>query len=68
MYEKLDTKEVEKDIYKTGDLCTVRCVKDEDQKVLVRDKEIKREREREREYFNKLFNGSSTQDLVDLTI
>ena len=40
--EKLDTKEVEKDIYriarirerKTKDLCNVRCVKDEDQKVL----------------------------------
>ena len=63
MYEKLDTKEVEKDIYriarirerKTRDLCTVRCVKDE--KVLVRDEEIK---ERWREYFDKLFNGSST--------
>ena len=49
MCEKLDTKEVEKDIYriarirerKTRDLCTVRCVKDEDQKVLVRDEEIK---------------------------
>jgi len=26
---------------KTRDLCTVRCVKDEDQNVLVRDKEIK---------------------------
>ena len=43
MYEKLDTKEIEKDIYriacirgrKPGDLCTVRCVKDEDQKVLI---------------------------------
>ena len=43
MYEKLDTKEVKKDIYrialireiKTRDLCTVRYVKDEDQKVLV---------------------------------
>ena len=40
MYEKLDTKKVEKDIYritrikdrKTRDLCTVRCVKDEDQR------------------------------------
>ena len=72
VYEKLDTKEVEKDIYriarirerKTRDLCTVRCVKDEDQKVLVRDEEIK---ERWREYFDKLFNGSSTQDLDDLT-
>ena len=73
VYEKLDTKEVEKDIYritrirerKTRDLCTVRCVKDEDQKVLFRDEEIK---ERWREYFDKLFNGSSTQDLGDLTI
>ena len=72
-YEKLDTKEVEKDMYriarmrerKTRDLCTVRCVKDEDQKVLVWDEEIK---ERWREYFDKLFNGSSTQDLDDLTI
>jgi len=43
----------------------VRCVKNEDQKVLVRDEEIK---ERWREYFDKLFNGSSTQDLDDLTI
>ena len=38
----------------------MRCVKDVDQKVLVRDEEIK---ERWIEYFNKLFNGSSTQDL-----
>ena len=53
--EKLDTKEIEKNIYriarirerKTRDLCTVRCVKDEDQKVLVRDEKIK---ERWREY------------------
>ena len=43
VYEKLDTEEVEKDIYriarirerKTRDLCAVRCVKHEDQKVLV---------------------------------
>jgi len=73
VYEKLDTKEVENDIYriarirkrKTRHLCTVRCVKDEDQKVLVRDEEIK---ERWREYFDKLFNSSSIQDLDDLTI
>ena len=73
VYEKLDTKEVEKDIYriarirerKTRDLCTVRCVKDEDQKVLVRDEEIK---ERWREYFDELFNGSSTQDLDALPL
>ena len=42
----------------------MRCVKGEDQKVLVRDEEIK---ERWREYFHKLFNVSSTQDLDDLT-
>ena len=68
MYEKLDTKEVKKNTYrivrirerKTRDLCTVRCVNNEDQKVLVRDEEIKK---RWREYFDKLFNGSSTQDL-----
>jgi len=50
VYEKLDTKEVDKDIYritriwerKTRDLCTVRCVNDEDQKVLVRDEKIKK--------------------------
>jgi len=54
----LDTKEIEKDIYrnaqireiKNRELCTVRCVKNEDQKVLVRDEEIKG---RWREYFDK---------------
>ena len=49
VYEKLDTKEVEKDIYrivqirerKIRELCTMmRCVKNEDQKILLRD-EIK---------------------------
>ena len=43
----------------------MRYVKDEDQKVLFRDEEIKK---RWSEYFDKLFNGSSTQDLDDLTI
>ena len=43
----------------------MRCIKDEDQKFLVRDEEIK---ERWRQYFDKLLNGSSTQDLDDLTI
>ena len=73
VYEKLDTKEVENDIYrnaqireiKNRELCTVRCVKDEDQKVLVQDEEIK---EWWREHFDKLFNDSSTQDLDDLII
>ena len=40
-------------------------MKDEDQKILVQDEEIKK---RWREYFDKLFNGSSVQDLDDLTI
>ena len=43
----------------------MRCVKDKEQKALVRDEETK---ERWREYFDRLFNGSSTQDLGDLTI
>ena len=43
----------------------MRSIKDEDQKVLVRNEEIK---ERWKEYFNRLFNGSSNQDLGDFTI
>ena len=42
----------------------MRCVKDEDQKVLVRDEKIKKDGE----YVDSLFNGSFTQDLGDLTI
>ena len=47
VYEKLDTKNVEKDIYRIARIRerTVRCVKDEDQKVLVRDEESKKDRE-----------------------
>ena len=52
VYEKLDIKELEKDIYriaqirerKTRDLCTVRCIKNEDQMVLIRDEERKMKR------------------------
>ena len=73
VYKKLDTKYVEKDIYritrirkrKNRELCNVSCVKDEEQKILVRDEEVK---ERWKEYFDKLFNGNSTEDLGDLTI
>ena len=54
VYEKLDTKEVENDKYriarirerKTRDLCTVKCVKNENQKVLVRDEKNQRKIER----------------------
>ena len=53
VYEKLNTKMVKKDIYritrtrerKTRDLCIVRCVKNEDHKVLLRDEEIKKDEE-----------------------
>ena len=51
IYERLDSKEGEKDIYR--DLGTIRCIKDHNHKVLVKDTDIK---ERWEEYFDKLFN------------
>ncbi|KAL6553120.1 hypothetical protein OROGR_006962 [Orobanche gracilis] len=73
LYARLDTKEGEKDIYKlarmrekkTRDIGKVKCVKDNDQKVLVQDKEIK---ERWRSYFDTLFNGYQEQDIGNLKI
>ncbi|KAL6495684.1 hypothetical protein OROGR_030247 [Orobanche gracilis] len=73
LYARLDTKEGEKDIYKlarmrekkTRDIGKVKCVKDNDQKVLVQDKEIK---ERWRSYFDTLFNGHQEQDIGNLNI
>jgi hypothetical protein len=73
VYDKLDTKEGEKDIYrlakmrdrKSRDLGMVRCIKDETQRVLVKDEEIK---ERWKDYFDKLFNESHAQDLGDFSI
>ena len=61
LYQKLETKEGEKAIFKlararenkTRDLGSIRCVKSEDGKVLTEDSEI---RERLRSYFCKLFN------------
>ena len=49
IYERLDSKEGEKDIYriarirekKTRDLGTIRCIKDHNHKVLVKDTDIK---------------------------
>ena len=49
---------------KTRDLGTIRCIKDHNHKVLVKDADIK---ERWKEYFDKLFNGNYVQD-GDLTI
>jgi len=73
LYERLDTKEGEKDIYKlarlrekkTRDIGRVKCVKDTNQKVLVGDDEIK---DRWRSYFDNLFNGQANQDIEDLSI
>lgn len=71
VYEKLDSKEGEKDIYRmarrrhenTKDLCMVKCVKDKNQKILVQDEEIK---DRWMEYFDELFNGNQEGDMDDL--
>ncbi|KAJ9162547.1 hypothetical protein P3X46_022311 [Hevea brasiliensis] len=62
LYEKLGTKEGEKDIYRLArkrekkyqDLNQVRCIKDKEEKVLVKDENIK---ERWRNYFDDLFNN-----------
>jgi len=73
LYQRLGTKEGEKDIYKMvksrerriRDIIKVKCVKDETERLLVKDNEIKN---RWREYFNKLFNedgGSSSIELDD---
>ena len=63
IYARLDSKEGEKDIYriarmrekKTRDLGIIRYIKDHNQKVLVKDTDIK---ERWKDYFDKLFNGN----------
>ena len=68
LYQKLETKEGEKDVFKlakagekkTRDLRCVRCIKGEDSKVLVEEIEIK---ERWRSYFSKLFNGENEYSL-----
>ena len=64
LYQRLGTKEGEKDIYrmarirerKTRDINQIKCIKDGTDRLLVKDDEIKG---RWREYFNKLFNGEN---------
>jgi hypothetical protein len=71
LYRKLDTKESENDIYKmakirerkTKDFNQVKCIKDETDRLLVKDEEIKN---RWREYFDKLFNDESEKTAIEL--
>ena len=68
LYQRLSTKEGEKDIYrmarvcerKTRDFNQVKCIKDEMEHLLVNEDEI---RHRWQEYFEKLFNGEN----IDIT-
>jgi len=66
LYQKLETKKGEKEVFKlararerrTRDLGVVRCIKDEDSKMLSEDVEIK---ERWQRYFSKLLNKEVTE-------
>jgi len=67
LYHRLGTKEGEKEVLKlararerkTRDLGVVRCIKDEEGKVLTEDVEIK---ERWQRFFDKLLNGEGVRD------
>jgi hypothetical protein len=71
LYQRLDSKEGEKDIYrmakirerKTRDVNQVKCIKDEANHLLVKNEEIK---SRWKEYFNKLFNGGNESPTIEL--
>jgi hypothetical protein len=71
LYQKLNTKESENDVYKmvklrerkTKDFNQVKCIKDESDRLLVKDEEIKN---RWREYFDKLFNDESEKTAIEL--
>jgi hypothetical protein len=71
LYQKLDSKEGENDIYKIAKLRErktryfnqVKCIKDETDRLLVKDEKIKN---RWREYFNKLFNDESEKTAIEL--
>ena len=67
LYQKLETKEGEKEVFKlvrarkrrTRDLGVVRCIKDENRRVLCEDAGIKQRWQR---YFSKLLNGEIRED------
>jgi hypothetical protein len=70
-YRKLDMKDGENDVYKmtklrerkTRDFNQVKCIKDEADRLLVKDEEIKNIW---REYFDKLFNDESKKIAIEL--
>ncbi|XP_071674312.1 uncharacterized protein [Lolium perenne] len=71
LYQRLNTKEGERDIYKmakfrerkTRDVDEVKCIKDGDDQLLVKDEAIKR---RWREYFDNLYNGEAESSTIEL--
>jgi hypothetical protein len=71
LYRKLDTKEGKNDVYKmaklrvgkTRDFNQIKCIKDEADRFLVKDEEIKN---RWKEYFDKLFNDESEKTVIEL--
>jgi hypothetical protein len=73
LYQRLGTKEGEKDIYrmaksrerKTRDIIEVKCIKDVTERLLTKDEDIKN---RWREYFDKLFNEDSGSPSIELNI
>jgi hypothetical protein len=73
LYQRLGTKEGEKDIYrmaksrerKTRDIIQAKCIKDETERLLIKDEDIKN---RWCEYFDKLFNEDSGSSSIELDI
>jgi phage terminase small subunit len=73
LYQRLGTKEWEKDIYrmdksrerKMRDIIQVKCIKDKIERLLTRDEDINN---RWQEYFNKLFNEDSGSLSIELDI
>ena len=71
LYNHLDSKEGERDIYKMAkirerkprDVDQIKCLRDGADQLLVKDEEIKH---RWRENFDKLFNGESESSTIDL--
>jgi hypothetical protein len=73
LYQRLGTKEGEKDIYrmaksrerKMRDIIRVKCIKDVTERLLTKDEDIKN---MWREYFDKLFNEDSGSSSIELDI